>query len=71
MQIARQAPRTVTPTHAGIGQSRGSFLLRALNWLAERDRHYRDARTLRSMPDERLEDMGIDRQEIERVFSHL
>ena len=71
MQIARQAPRTVAPARAGIGQGRGSFLLRALNWLAERDRRYRDARALRSMPDERLEDMGIDRREIERVSSHL
>ncbi|HCQ64800.1 MAG TPA: hypothetical protein DIU07_06345 [Rhodobacteraceae bacterium] len=43
--------------------ARDPFWLRALNWLADRDAAYRSAQKLRSMPDERLDDMGITREQ--------
>jgi len=36
--------------------------LRALNWLSSRDAAYRAAHALRNMPDERLADMAITRE---------
>ena len=56
-----EAPRRATP-------ARGPFWLRALNWLADRDAAYRMGQKLRAMPDERLDDMGITREQIERHF---
>ncbi len=44
------------------------FFLRALNWLAERDRSYREAQKLRNMPSERLDDMGMTREDAENAF---
>ena len=41
---------------------------RALNWLAQRDAAYRQAQKLRAMPDERLDDMGITREQVDRLF---
>lgn len=38
-----------------------SLFLRALNWLAECDRRYRETVKLQSLPPERLIDMGIIR----------
>jgi len=38
-----------------------SLPLRALKWLAEIDKRYRDIAKLRSLPSERLIDMGIIR----------
>ena len=35
------------------------FPLRILNWLAERDRRYREAHKLANVDDDRLNDMGI------------
>ena len=46
--------------------AREPFWLRALNWLADRDAAYRSAQKLRSMPDERLDDMGITREQADR-----
>ena len=43
--------------------ARDPFWLRALNWLADRDAAYRSAQKLRSMPDERLDDIGITREQ--------
>lgn len=40
-----------------------SIWLRALNWVADRDAAYRASHKLRNMSDERLEDMGITREE--------
>jgi uncharacterized protein YjiS (DUF1127 family) len=48
--------------------ARAPFWLRALNWLAARDAAYRSARKLRAMPDERLDDMGITREQANRGF---
>lgn len=42
--------------------------LKALNWLAEKDHSYRQAQTLRQMPSERLDDMGLTRAEADRAF---
>jgi len=44
------------------------FWLRALNWLSDRDAAYRSAQKLRSMPDERLDDMGITSEQADRLF---
>lgn len=38
---------------------RKPLVLVVLDWLAERDRRYREAAKLRGMPAERLEDMGM------------
>lgn len=51
------APRRKTP-----------LLRRALNWYAERNALYRQAQKLRAMPDDRLDDMGITREQVERLF---
>lgn len=42
--------------------------LRALNWLADRDAAYRASHKLRNMPDERLEDIGITREDANAAF---
>lgn len=42
--------------------------LRVLNWLADRDARYREAHKLRNMSTERLEDVGITREEANRAF---
>lgn len=42
--------------------------LTALNWLVEKDRRYREAQTLKTMPYERLDDMGLTRKEADRAF---
>ncbi|WP_137700281.1 hypothetical protein [Marimonas lutisalis] len=44
--------------------------LRALNWLADRNAAYRASHKLRNMPDERLDDMGITRDEANAAFYH-
>ena len=51
-------------------RSNASWALRALNWLAERDRRYREAQKLRRMPGERLDDVGLTRHEAEIAFRH-
>ncbi|NDW53915.1 hypothetical protein [Aliiroseovarius sp. PrR006] len=56
---------TKTDTARTSMSSKTSFWLRALNWVADRDAAYRSAQKLRSMPDERLEDMGITREQTE------
>ena len=45
-----------------------SFLLRILNWLAKHDGAYRENAKLKAMPQERLEDMGINRAVANRAF---
>ena len=44
------------------------FLLNVLNWIAERDRRYREKQKLLSLPDERLEDMGMTRKDANMAF---
>lgn len=51
--------------------ARDPFWLRALNWLADRDAAYRSAQKLRSMPDERLDDMGITREQANELANRL
>ena len=40
---------------------RTALVRRLLDWLAERDRRYREAAQLASLPDERLRDIGLAR----------
>lgn len=42
--------------------------LRALAWLAARDAEWRAARKLATLPDHRLADMGMDREDAARAF---
>ncbi len=42
--------------------------LTVLNFLADSDQRYREAQCLKSMPDERLEDMGLTRTDANRAF---
>ena len=44
------------------------FWLTILNRLASADQRYRQSRKLRSLPDERLSDLGISRAEAEAEF---
>lgn len=44
------------------------FLLRVLNWIAERDRRYREKQKLLGLPDERLVDMGMKRKDANTAF---
>ena len=39
-----------------------------LGWLVEANRRYRESVKLRNMPDERLYDMGISREEADAAF---
>lgn len=59
---------TSTARPAARQATRTPIWLRALNWLADRDAAYRASRKLRNMPDERLEDMGISREEANAAF---
>jgi len=45
-----------------------SKALLVLNWLAERDRRFREASKLRRMPEERLLDMGMSRRDVAEAF---
>ncbi|MEZ5721407.1 MAG: hypothetical protein R3D59_06890 [Paracoccaceae bacterium] len=45
-----------------------SLLRRALNRRAQRKALLRQAQKLRTMPDERLDDMGITREQVEGLF---
>lgn len=49
--------------------NKSSFLLRALNWLAKLDGDYREAAKLKTMPQERLDDMGMSRNSLKEQFS--
>ena len=70
--ISRDTAETAR-TGAGTGtahrDTRGPLLFRVLTWLAERDRRYREAQKLRSLPRERLDDMGMSRSDVETVRS--
>jgi len=47
-----------------IQQHSGSLVLRALNWMVELDRRYRQAQQLKVTEACHLADMGISRQDI-------
>ena len=51
-----------------FAQNATPFLLRMLNWLADRDGNFREAQKLRAMPEYRLADMGLTRIETRRTF---
>ena len=42
--------------------------LTVLNFLADSDKRYREAQCLKSMPEERLEDMGLTRADAKSAF---
>lgn len=44
------------------------FWLTVLNRLAAADQRYRDAQKLKSLPSERLADMGMSRTDADRAF---
>lgn len=48
--------------------TRTPIWLNALNWLAERNYQYREARKLAELPPERLADLGLTRAEADRAF---
>ena len=54
---AETAPRRAAP-----------LWLRALAWLAAGDADWRDARKLAALPDHRLADMGMRREDAARAF---
>ncbi len=54
--------------HNAIEITRTPMWLCALNWLAARDQSYRAAQKLRDMPVERLEDMGLTREDTRSAF---
>jgi len=45
-----------------------SFFLQALNWLASHDAAYRENARLKAMPQHRLDDMGMTRDDANRAF---
>jgi uncharacterized protein YjiS (DUF1127 family) len=49
-------------------KTRTPIWLKALNWLAEKNGQYRQARKLEEMPDERLADLGLTRTEADSAF---
>ena len=44
------------------------FVTAAIGYLIEADRRHREARKLRKMPDFRLKDMGLTREDADRAF---
>jgi uncharacterized protein YjiS (DUF1127 family) len=68
MQVTPQTPTFAAFADENSHTSSTPILLRALNWLAARDRRYRDAQKLRHMPDERLLDMGLTRMQANQVL---
>jgi len=65
-QSLSQPARSIPAAHV-----KTPILLRALNWLAEKDGNYRQAAKLRDMDDERLTDMGITRAQANQAFYQL
>ena len=59
-------------SNTGIPQVRTyqhtNILLAALNWLAKRDGQYRQARKLRELPEARLIDMSLSRDDANKAF---
>lgn len=49
-------------------KTRTPLWLIILDWLAEKDSRYRQARALADMPAERLADIGLTRAEADRAF---
>ena len=68
MQATPQTPTFAASVKENARASDTPILLRALNWLAARDRRYRDAQKLRHMPDERLLDVGLTRLQAKQAF---
>ena len=64
MPATTHAPTTTIPR---IDTRKPSLPRRLVLWLIRRDRHFRDTRKLRAMPDERLVDMGLSRADIESL----
>ena len=64
VQIAVEAPAAEAAPATGFGQAS----LTALDWLAERDRRYRERAHLRSADPKRLKDIGIGRSEIDGLY---
>lgn len=60
--------QTTTARPAAHRARRTPIWLRALNWLADRDAAYRASHKLRDQPDERLDDMGITREQADTAF---
>ncbi|MYM54787.1 hypothetical protein [Thalassovita mangrovi] len=68
MQIATHAARATLPATKGKSRSRLPLFLRVLNWIADADCRYREKQMLKNLPDERLEDIGITREEAKLLF---
>ncbi len=68
MQIATHTARATIPATKGKTASRQPLFLRVLNWLADADCRYREKQKLAALPDERLEDIGITREESKLLF---
>jgi len=68
MHTSKQPANAATFVANTNRTARTPVLLRILNWLAERDEAYRMACKLRDMPDVRLKDMGLTRQDANRAF---
>ncbi|MDK3018373.1 hypothetical protein [Pseudodonghicola flavimaris] len=59
---------TRTPRPAARTARQTPIWLRILNWVADRDAAYRATQKLRSMPEDRLEDMGMSRRAANAAF---
>ncbi|MCP5075050.1 MAG: hypothetical protein GY947_17385 [Rhodobacteraceae bacterium] len=62
----KTAQTTFSPKHREF--SSAPFWLRVLNWLASREDRFRQEHKLRNLPDERLDDMGMTRQDVKTAF---
>jgi uncharacterized protein YjiS (DUF1127 family) len=68
MQTLTSNTRTEMPARRAGQHATQPLWLRALNWLARADNAYRQKQMLKSLPDERLEDMGLSRRDADIAF---
>ncbi|MDK3018370.1 hypothetical protein [Pseudodonghicola flavimaris] len=69
MQTATLTARHDTAETEKQSPARPGLLLRLLNWIADADNRYRQKQQLKSLPAERLDDMGMSRRDADRAFS--
>ena len=61
MNLAQARTRPASTTRMPAISSPGKLALSALNWLADKDRSYRDRQHLKSLTDTQLKDVGLTR----------
>ncbi len=62
------SPASNAAMRSNIQMNRTPILLSILRWLVKLDSKYRQAHKLRTMPDDRLADMGLTRKQVNQKF---